>query len=63
MLDWDIVWRALLLSVVFLADVVVFFDLAKEEWRDLRGQRPASKPRSPVTTRGLRVFRKSPSPR
>jgi hypothetical protein len=45
MLDWDIVWRALLLSVVFLADVVVFFDLAKEEWRDLRAQRPASKPR------------------
>jgi hypothetical protein len=41
MWDWDIVWRVLLLSVVFLADAIVFVDLAKDELRDWRAQRLA----------------------
>jgi hypothetical protein len=41
MWDWDIVWRVLLLGVVFLADAIVFVDLAKDELQDWRTQRLA----------------------
>jgi hypothetical protein len=45
MWDWDIVWRVLLLSVVFLADAIVFVDLAKGELQDWRMQRLAREKR------------------
>jgi hypothetical protein len=42
MLDWDIVWRGLLLGAVFVADAIVFVDLAKDELRDWRARRRPS---------------------
>jgi hypothetical protein len=39
MWDWDIVWRVLLLSIVFLADAIVFADLAKDELQNWRTKR------------------------
>jgi hypothetical protein len=41
MWDWDIVWRVLLLGVVFVADAVVFVELAKDEVQEWRTQRLA----------------------
>lgn len=48
MLDWDIVWRGLLLSVVFLADVVVFVGLAKDELRHFRSRLAIKRRRAPA---------------
>jgi hypothetical protein len=39
MLEWDIVWRGLLLGAVFVTDAIVFVDLAKDELRDWRARR------------------------
>jgi len=41
MWDWDIVWRVLLLSAVFVADAVVFVELAKDEAQEWRTRRLA----------------------
>jgi hypothetical protein len=50
MLDWDIVWRGLLLGAVFVADAIVFVDLAKYELRDWRTRhRPSAARREPVS--------------
>jgi hypothetical protein len=50
MLDWDIVWRGLLLGAVFVADAVLFVDLAKDELRDRRARRrPSDARREPVS--------------
>jgi hypothetical protein len=38
----DMVWRVVLLSVVFLTDLVVFIGLCREELRDWRGRRSAT---------------------
>jgi hypothetical protein len=51
MLDWDIAWRGLLLGAVFVADAIVFVDLAKDELRDWRARRrPSDARREPVST-------------
>ncbi len=47
------VWQIVLLSVIFLADIVVFIGLCREElrnWRAERARRPAS--REPVVHAG-----------
>jgi hypothetical protein len=50
MLDWDIVWRGLLLGAVFVADAIAFVDLAKDELRDWRAQRrPSDARREPAS--------------
>jgi hypothetical protein len=50
MLDWDIVWRGLLLGAVFVANAIVFVDLAKDELRDWRARhRPSDARGEPVT--------------
>jgi hypothetical protein len=48
---WDIGWRSIAIGVVFLLDLVVFGDLVRGEFSDMRARRVAAK-RGQVRDRG-----------
>lgn len=54
---WDLGWRSLAVGLVFLADLIVFADLARAELRDLRearAQADRQAPPLPLANEGLR---------